>query len=253
MQKIGLFDSGVGGLSVLKDLIPHFSQLIYFADTLHLPYGEKKEEELKGYCTQIQKFLFSKSVDSIIIACNTASALFMKDSHYKHIPLFNIITPTVDAALALDPQKIGILATSLTVSSKVYPKLLSQDLKLENIYQQEAPLLADTIEKNILSLDKCFPLLKKYLDPLVEKDIDTLILGCAHYSFLMDEIKKMFPKLKVICSGGKSLISSLNPRPSHQNPSILLYVSKQDSYLKDTIQKILDPYTVSIQQISLRD
>ena len=251
MKKIGLFDSGVGGLSILKDLIPYSSELVYFADTLHLPYGEKTEEELKGYCTQIQKFLLSQSVDSIVVACNTASTLFIKDSHYKNIPLFNIITPTVDSALALNPKKIGILATPFTVSSKVYPKLLSENIKFENIYQQEAPLLADKIEKNILSLDQCLPLLKKYLNPLIEKNIDTLILGCAHYSFLEDEIRKMFPHLQIVCSGGKKLTSSLNL--SDKSPSILIYVSKKDSYLKDTIEKILNPHRFSIQQISLND
>ncbi len=259
MKKIGLFDSGVGGLSVLKMLIPYFPSVdfIYFADTLNLPYGEKNQKELKQYCVQVQNFLISQSVDVMIVACNTASTLYVGSTHYKEVPLFNIITPTVESAVSLSHlnDKVGVLATSFTVSSEIYPELLLKALPSLKVYQQVASLLAGAVEKNINFLEESRPLLQKYLNPLMEKKIDTLILGCAHYFFLLDEIKKILPYVQIICSCGEGLISRINEclkgDSKDQESSIFVYVSKDSPHFTSTTQQILDNHSVTIQEVVL--
>ena len=259
MKKIGLFDSGIGGLSVLKAFIPHFPYVdfVYFADTLNLPYGEKSSKDLKQYCNQIKGFLVSQSVNVIIVACNTASTLYTKNSYYQGIPLFNIITPTVESAVSISSpeDKAGVLATSFTVSSEIYLKFLTEAMPSLKVEMQSAPLLAEMVEENIGSLDKCDSLLEEYLKPLIEKKINTLILGCAHYFFLLDKIKKLLPSVRIIYSGGEELISGvtscLGDYPLCQNPSISVCVSKNSPHFTSATKKILHPYSFTIQETVL--
>ena len=272
MKIIGLFDSGIGGLSVLKGLLEHLpkNDFIYFADTLNLPYGEKSAEELKSQVLKIKDF-FSSYPDPILVsACNTASSLFLKKDSYKGMKFFNIISPTVKktSSLIQKNEKIGVLATPFTVNSKVYIKSFLESAPHSKVCQQEAPFLADFVEKGI----KCSNLLKEYLHPLLNKQINILVLGCAHYFFLINEVKKIIPPhiqiidssqcLKEYLISKKFLIKKTFQNSFDQNVSkekisekkskIFIYVSKDKDSFLEKAQRILHPWTIhEIKEIKL--
>ncbi len=261
-RTVGLFDSGVGGLFILRELNIKFSniKLIYFADTLHWPYGNKTKQELMARCISIQDFLHSLSVDAIIIACNTASSLFTHQTLYKNKPLLNIIQlnckNTIDFVKKTNRKRIGILGTEWTVQSEIYKKiLLSQDPTLK-IFQQSSPRLTAFVEKEQISSSKCQEIIKEDLKNLMEQKIDVLILGCTHYLFLMDEIKKMIPSSTVIIDSMESLCENLGMHLTINNnlenkENIFLYYNKVDSTFINKSREILNRSKLTPQLVAL--
>ena len=257
-QRVGLFDSGLGGLSLLKTLSQTNPQteFIYFADIKHLPYGEKTKKELNVYCTAIQDFLLSLGVDIVIIACNSASSLFIERKFYKNTALYNIISPAVKTALQISrlrqKKKIGILATPLTVRSNVYAEnLLSKDPSLK-IIQQSVPLLTAFVEKGQFHLPECVKTLENYLLPLARKKINILIPACTHHLFLIDEIKKIMDPSVDIVDPRDELIRCLPLLPQNASTTpggknnIHLYASQNSSLFLELAQKILNTSAVKL-------
>ena len=227
IKKIGLFDSGVGGLSILKPLLKAFpeKEFIYYADNLYWPYGQKNNAELKNRCQYIQDFLISLNVDAMLIACNTMSALWMNQTLYQNIPVLNIIAPVIQKALqTTNNNKIGILATKGTVESQIYPRyLLAQNPDLQ-IYQNPSPLLSAWVEQKLKHESSCRPLLQRYLQPLIKKEIDTLILACTHYSFLIEEIKSFIrPSVQIVDSSTTCVEAYTLNSPATHSPQIAKY------------------------------
>jgi len=177
-MKIGMFDSGIGGLTVLNSLINKYPnhEYIYFGDTLHMPYGEKSKEEIIEYANNIIKFLESNNVDIIIIACGTVSSNieYLK----SNTKLIDIISPLKNK---LDKyKKISILATPLSIKTNAFKKYINTKLNLVS-----CPMLVPIIESgNYSNLDKY---LEEYLSSTL--DSDALILGCTHYPLIQDKIK----------------------------------------------------------------
>ena len=206
---VGLFDSGVGGLFVLKELAPVFPDIkwIYFADTLHWPYGNKTQTELSTYCLDIFKFLSSLSVDAIVIACNTASSLFVHQTHYTHVPLLNVIQPNCKSAINFVQQtnkkKIGVIGTQWTIQSNIYKKTLLELNPTLKIFQQSGTRLTFCAEKKKINDLQCQTALKEELQPFIKQKVDALILGCTHYLYFKNNIGKMF-------SSSTLLIDSIN-------------------------------------------
>ena len=257
-QRIGLFDSGLGGLSLLKALSQTNPQteFIYFADIKHLPYGEKTKEELSSYCTAIKNFLLSLGAERLIIACNSASSLFTACELYKNTPLYNIISPAVKTALQISMEKkkknIGLLATPLTVKSNVYTQsLLLKDPSL-NITPQSVPLLTSFVEKGQFHHPECIKTLKNYLSLFLRKKINILIPACTHHLFLIDEIKKIMGPDVDIVDPRDELIRSLSldcQNSSNENSSatnIHLYTSQDSSLFLKLAQKILNTPSVKL-------
>ncbi len=196
IKKIGLFDSGMGGLSILQDFLRKYpgKNFVYFADTANLPYGEKNKEELRNCCTKIQNFLLSLDVSALVIACNAASCLYVDKKKYKNIPLINVISPTIKKLMEVctEGKKVGIIATPFTVKSNIYFNTIKSLDPSLNIFQRSAPDLAPLVEKG-WERQECKTALRKNLEPLLQKNIDVLVLACTHYFFLKEEIKQILP------------------------------------------------------------
>jgi glutamate racemase len=195
---LGIFDSGVGGLTVVRavqDLLPG-EDVIYLGDTARLPYGSKSPETIRKFAEEDVNFLLSKGVKAIVVACNTATAhalpKFWEDCP---VPIMGVILPGVEAALA-DPEteRIGIIATRGTIGSHVYQHALATRRTGLMIHGIATPLLVPLIEENWISEDVTKDVLRKYLQPLIDKGIDTLMLACTHYPLLVPTLREVLPE-----------------------------------------------------------
>jgi len=197
-KPIGIFDSGIGGLTVAKaisKILPN-ERFIYFGDTAHLPYGDKSKEAILRYSKRITEFLLANNCKSIVIACNTASAIsypYLRDKHKGAIPVINVIDPIIEAIVADGShKKIGLIATKTTVQSGVYQEKMQRrnpDIQMEVL---PTPLLAPMIEEGF-SKDKISKtVIENYLSNPIFDSIDALILGCTHYVLIKDEINDFF-------------------------------------------------------------
>lgn len=193
---IGVFDSGVGGLSVLSALhraLPN-EKYLYFADTARLPYGEKTPEQIHAYVLEILDFMQSKGVKMVVVACNTSSALALE--HVKEgysFPIVGTVAPTVEA-IALNKKRIGVIATSATIQSGSFERTLRKHNPELQVHSMACPEFVPLIEANRLEEEYTLEVAKKYLQPLIEADIDALIYGCTHYPFLENVIRPLLPK-----------------------------------------------------------
>jgi len=191
---IGVFDSGVGGLTIVKEIFKYLPdcQITYFGDTARLPYGTKGADFVKKYSGKITEWLLKKNAKIIVIACNTSSA-WAADSlkkRFKNTPIFEMIAPAVAEALTTTKnKKIGIIGTPGTIKSNTYQnKLLKADNSLQ-IFSQACPLFVPLVEEGLIDDKITVEVIKRYLEPLKNKGIDTLILGCTHYPLLKSIIE----------------------------------------------------------------
>ncbi|MFH1427440.1 MAG: glutamate racemase [Patescibacteria group bacterium] len=203
---IGVFDSGFGGLTILKELLrqlPDYNY-IYLGDNARTPYGNKSDEVIYNYSRQAVDFLFKQGCELIIIACNTASAKALREiqqawlpKHYLEKRVLGVIIPVVEETAALvkkkaTKNKIGLIGTKATIKSKAYEKELKKFNNLDfKIYPKPAPLLVPLVEEGWTKRRETKMILRYYLRPLKEKRINYLILGCTHYPILLKQIKEI--------------------------------------------------------------
>ena len=204
-RAIGVFDSGVGGLTVLREIIkavPHEST-IYFGDTERVPYGPRDLDEVRKFVFKITRFLYDKNVKLIVIACNTSTAAALDDIKKQYgIPIIGVIEPGARTAVCNTRNKrVGVIATRGTVESNAYKLAIGKiDPGIET-FSVAAPLLVDFVEKGILDGKSLNKTIYSYLRPLFKADIDVLILGCTHFPLIEKQI--------LACSGnGIRVISS---------------------------------------------
>lgn len=203
-NSIGIFDSGVGGLSVLFETqkIAPSANIVYIADTLYQPYGEKTKEEVISRSRAIIEKFISLKVYKIIIACSTATAVALKtlQKEYNNISISGIITPSfITHTLTNSKTKnIGIIATPLTTKSKTFELALSQKDKQFNVFSKATPALVNLISEGIPDFKLLKQQIKINIDPLISKNIDTLILGCTHFSLIKDIIADIYPDLHIV-------------------------------------------------------
>lgn len=197
-KAIGVFDSGIGGLSVVQQLkkqLPRES-VIYFGDTLHLPYGDKSARNICQYSTQITRFLIQQEVKLVIIACHTASVLAYDSlqSQYAQTPVFNMVAPTVQAVISnTSVKKIGIIGTPNTIQSNIYTRIFSLKLPEKQVYVLSTPLLAPMIEHE--SDEVLYrSVIAYYLNQPVLQDIDALVLACTHYPHIKKDIQTHYAR-----------------------------------------------------------
>lgn len=214
-KPIGVFDSGIGGLSVLSQLtrfMPN-EKYIYLGDTARVPYGNKSVETVKQYAEECTNFLLKKEVKLIVVACNTVSSLAL-DSVKKlarDIPVIGMISPASTAALRTTINKnIGVIGTRATIGSNSYAdrihKLSNEDV---NVFSQACPLFVPIVEEGMIKHPASKLIAKEYLNPLLEKNIDTLVLGCTHYPLLKNLFTEIIPDIELIDSGEHASVSAL--------------------------------------------
>jgi glutamate racemase len=195
-KAIGLLDSGLGGLSVFKELkkqLPQ-EQIIYCGDTAHAPYGEKNDEEILAYVLSIIDFLLQQNVKMIIIACNTATAVALDKVSQKYaLPIIGVINPGAREAVKQTRNKrIGIIGTQVTIRRQSYEKAIREMDPSIVTYSNACSnqIIREMEEQALHNEKKITMLLRECVKPIIENDIDTLIWGCTHYPFLQKYIKK---------------------------------------------------------------
>jgi len=205
-EAIGIFDSGVGGTSILKEIIKLLpnENTIYLSDSKNAPYGEKTKAQIIEYSLKNTQFLLKKNCKAIVVACNTATtnAISLLRKRYPKIPFIGIEPAIKPAALQTITKHIGILATQGTLSSELFYKTSGKISKNIKVIEQNGDGLVTLIENGYLNSDKTKKLLVKYLTPMLKQDIDCLVLGCTHYPYLITQIKQLLgDKIKIIDSG----------------------------------------------------
>lgn len=187
-RPIGVFDSGLGGLTVLKEIrkiLPN-ENIVYFGDTARVPYGSRSKDTIIQYTFQAINFLLSKNVKAIVIACNTATARALKESNEKYdIPIIGVIEAGARTAAYSTKNKIvGVIGTEGTINSKAYNVEIEKIDKDIKIIDKACPLFVPIVEEGWANTDVASLTAKRYLDELINQDIDSLVLGCTHYPFL---------------------------------------------------------------------
>lgn len=192
---IGVFDSGVGGLTVAREImrqIPN-ERIVYFGDTARVPYGSKSRQTVTKYSRQIVRFLRTQNVKAIVIACNTASAYALEQIEKEiEIPIIGVVKPgAVTAARVTENGKIGVIATEGTINSQIYTQYI-KNLKADARVQGKAcPLFVPLVEEGLLEDPVTDEIAQRYLSVLINSGIDTLILGCTHYPLIRSTVGRV--------------------------------------------------------------
>ena len=235
-MKIGIFDSGIGGLTVLKALINKYpnNEYIYYGDTINLPYGNKTIEELQELSSKDVEFLINKQVDIIIIACGTVSSNCLDYLKNKYqTPIYDIISPTINYLNNSRHTNIGIIATNRTIDSHIFKNNLNKE---KNIYEIATPDLVPLIENN--NLFKINDILDKYLSKYKDK-IDILVLGCTHYPSIYNHINKYLNNKIKLLDMSIPLSDKLSINDNNKQ-SIKIYYSKLSNTIIDNTKRILE-------------
>jgi len=192
-KPIGIFDSGVGGLSVLRvirELLPA-EHILYLADQAHIPYGPRQKEEIRAFAYGITKFLLGQDAKLIVVACNTASAAALHDlrSDFPEIPFVGMEPAVKPAAAQTQTGRVGVLATPTTFAGEMYHALVDRFAKGIQIYQNTCPGLVEQIERGEFDSPATREILEAALHPMLEENVDTVVLGCTHYPFVIPLIQ----------------------------------------------------------------
>jgi len=245
-QAIGVFDSGIGGLTVanaIKESLPN-EKIIYFGDTQHLPYGTKSQKNLVFFAERIVKFLMAKNCKVIVVACNTASALALPKINKlasNQCKVFNVIDPVVEYIKTnKNIQKLGIIGTTGTILSRVYQKKINSVREDLNTVALPTPLLATLIEENKLDLSGQ-NIIKSYLSNPIFNSIDSLILGCTHYPLIEPIINKFYKSQVNLINSAEYVSMAINKfLKREQLQSNLSSIPNHEFYISD--------YTKSFQE-----
>jgi len=194
-QPIGIFDSGVGGLTVLQELkrqLPN-ERIVYFADTARVPWGSRPQAEIIEFVQQILTWMQAQRVKMVVMACNTSSALALETVRSQfELPMLGLILPAAQAAIKYG-QKIGVIATTATVNSMAYVNAITETEKQSQVWQVACPEFVPLIEANRIYDPYTYDIAQKYLAPLIEAEIDTLVMGCTHYPHLLEVFNQILP------------------------------------------------------------
>ena len=221
-MKIGVFDSGLGGLTILKALLKELPQYnyVYLGDNARVPYGNRSPETIYEFTKQAVEFLFKKNCKIIILACNTATSTSLKKIQQEYLPkhypdrrVLGVIKPVVEELesqiINNKTQKIGIIGTKATVNSGAFVREINKVWTNASVYQQACPLLVPFIEDGLKNNKVLKLILKEYLDGLLKEKIKALVLACTHYEVIEKEIQKTIGREIKIISEGKIIAKKL--------------------------------------------
>ena len=229
---IGVFDSGVGGLTVVRELMRQIpdERMVYFGDTARLPYGAKSRDTIIRFSRQIVRFLKTKGVKAIVIACNTASSHALKTlAEENEIPVIGVIyAGALSAVRATKNGRIGVIGTRGTVNSEIYPKVIQSISPGIRVFQKACPMFVPLVEEGLLHDSVTDEMAARYLQELKEKYVDTLVLGCTHYPLLLDKISQFTPPGVKIVEQGAYVAEKLQDY-LQRHPEMEVRLSRQGS------------------------
>ncbi|NLN48729.1 MAG: glutamate racemase [Clostridiales bacterium] len=240
-RKIGVLDSGIGGLSVvasLQNVLPN-EDILYFGDSKNVPYGNKGEEEILSLTTKIFDFLEKEDVKLIIVACNTISALLEKHKNYFGFPTINIINPTVEYIARSKLDDLAFLGTEFTIKSGVYQRLSKERNMNTNIIADSSRNLATFIDSGDFMSPEIRGLIKSHIDSLIKKGAQNIALVCTHYLIVYDIFLDLFPKMNFIDPGYHQALATRdyllknNLSSAHSSGTLTIYTSGE----KETYEK----------------
>jgi len=205
-MKIGIFDSGIGGLSVLYEamqLLPH-EQFIYYADEKHVPYGEKTREEIIGYVDEIIQFMIDHDCKAIVIACNTATSadVSILRKEYPDVPVVGIEPALKPAVQFMEHPRVLVMATPMTIREEKFQRLMARYEKEAEIYPLACPGIVEFVERGELNSADLKAFLYRLLKPYCEGTVDAIVLGCTHYPFVKDAIAEVMGNTVEFFDGG---------------------------------------------------
>ena len=250
-RPIGMFDSGIGGLTVLKAILEQMpnENVVYFGDTARLPYGSKSSETVTRFSEEIVTFLMTKRPKMIVVACNTASAYSLpRLEDLVPIPVVGVIEPGANAAIRVTRnKKIGVIGTRATIQSGAYLEAIQSKDSAVKVFQMACPLLVPLVEEGWTDHEVTRMVAKRYLEHVVDCGVDTLILGCTHYPLIKDVLADVVGQRVILVdsadetarvvenllsTGGKAASSLIGPRCE-------LYVSDMHLNLRMQIERFL--------------
>ena len=249
-MSIGIFDSGLGGVTALNVIKKNYKQkdIVFYGDTCHLPYGDKSRKEIIKYSEEIVNYLIDKGVEVIVIACNSATSNALDTLKEKYdIPIIGVIDPAIKKLLTLGSKKVGVIATETTIkSNKYHDKIKELDENID-VYSVACPKFVPVIESGKKDGEEIEKLIDLYISQISEK-IDTLILGCTHYTIIKDVISRKYPKLTIIDPSIEvsreleNYISNIN-----ENGNIEYIISGNVEKFKNNLESIFgkDKYFIS--------
>lgn len=259
-RPIGVFDSGIGGLTVLQSLMAQFpnENFVYIGDTARLPYGSKSPETIRKYSIQIIEKLISYDVKAIVIACNSASSQ-VQELNYKSIPLYNVITPGAKLAVKkTQNQQIVILGTRATIESHIYKnKILALNSKI-SVLEIPCPLFVPLAEEGLFEGALTELAIKNYLPDHAVQEHDTFVLGCTHYPLLKPTLIKLFPQTIFIDSGQAisewmqtDQVDKIWQPSSSNSPLLKIFLTDQSAHFQKIAALILKNSQFKIEIINL--
>ena len=249
-RPIGVFDSGIGGITVLKELkkqLP-YEKFIYLGDTKNFPYGEKSKEEIIQFSKENIRILMKEDVKLIVIACGTATSQaldIIKDEY--NIPIIGIIEPTIEYISKLNLEKIGVIATTGTIKSGMWEKKIKEKSPKLNVINRACPLLASIAEEGKAKAKESLNAVHEYMEIFKENNVDTIILGCTHYPIYNEIIKNEFNYNVNLINTGISVANkvktilvenSINANTELKQDKIIL--TKEKKEFKEKVQEILN-------------
>lgn len=207
-RPIGIFDSGIGGLTVAREImrILPYENMIYFGDTARVPYGSKSRKTITRFSSNIVEFLIHRDVKLICVACNTASsnALPILKRKYPNMEFVGVIEPGVMAAVKKTHGRIGVIGTRATINSRAYGKLIKRINPSIKVYERACPLFVPLAEEGFFDSPATHLIAQEYLSPLKRVNVDTLILGCTHYPLLISVIQRTMGTTVTIVDSARS-------------------------------------------------
>lgn len=263
---IGVFDSGVGGLTVVREIMRHLpnEKIVYFGDTARVPYGSKSRDTIIHYSRQIINFLQTKNVKAIVIACNTASALALDIvSQEVEVPVIGVVVPGARAAMTeTKANNVGVIATEATINSELYTKIMQNGDGTVKVTGKACPLFVPVVEEGFAKHKIAEDVIDFYLKDIRESEVDTLILGCTHYPLLRSKIREYLGgKIHLVNPAYETAMdlklllkdNDMERGLSKEAPEYLFYVSDAADKFMQFANSIL-PYDIgSTRKISIEE
>ncbi|MFH0762317.1 MAG: glutamate racemase [Candidatus Omnitrophota bacterium] len=262
MRPIGVFDSGVGGLTVARELIRQLplEEIVYFGDTARVPYGIKSKETVIRFSIENMLFLLKQNVKLICVACNTASSLALPTirNHFK-VPIVGVITPGArEAVYATKNKRIGVIGTKGTIKSRTYEKEIKQLDRKIRVTAVACPLFVPFVEEGWLSGNVVMEVAKAYLKPLKASGADTVILGCTHYPLLKPVIKKILGQDVTLIDSARQVAFEVKRilaaegllNSGHRRGKSRFYVSDNPEWFSSLAERFLGRKTGNVSRVN---